>query len=86
MRWGQGCSFLARNNYNVTAFDASEKGLSKARELADKCGVEIDFFKADVRDFRLETDYDIIFSSSVFYYIPLGLRENVVDIGQLYPT
>lgn len=76
---GKDAVFLARNGYAVTAFDASEQGLSKARELAEKRGVKIDFFKADVRDFRLETDYDIIFSSGVFHYIPSELRESVID-------
>ena len=76
---GKDAVFLARNGYDVTAFDASEQGLSKARELADTYGVKVDFFKADVRDFRLEANYDIIFSSGVFHYIPLELRENVVN-------
>ena len=76
---GKDAVFLARNGYDVTAFDASEQGLSKARVLADTYGVKVDFFKADVRDFRLEADYDIIFSSGVFHYITLELRENVVN-------
>ena len=74
---GKDSVFLARNGYNVTAFDASEKGLSKARELAAHCGVSVGFFKADVRDYRLDADYDIIFSSGVFHYIPLGIRESI---------
>ena len=76
---GKDAVFFARNGYNVTAFDVSEQGLSKARDLAINCGVTIDLIKADVRDFRLETDYDIIFSSGVFHYIPPELREGVVD-------
>ena len=60
---GKDAVFLARNGYHVTAFDISNQGLSKARRLADACGVKIDLFKADVRDFRLEADYDIIYSS-----------------------
>ena len=76
---GKDAVFLARNGYDVTAFDISEQGLSKARALADHCGVTINFFKADVRDFRLETEYDIIFSSGVFHYIPNGLRESIID-------
>lgn len=76
---GKDAVFLARNGYHVSAFDVSEQGLSKARELADCCGVEIDFFKADVRDFRLETDYNIILSSGVFHYIPMELRGSVMD-------
>ncbi len=76
---GKDAVFLARNGYNVTAFDVSEQGLSKARELADYSGVKIDFFKANVQDFRLESDYDIIFSSGVFHYISNELRGSVVD-------
>lgn len=83
---GKDAVFLARNGYDVTAFDASEQGLSKARELADTYGVKVDFFKADVRDFRLEANYDIIFSSGVFHYIPLELRENVVNNLKAHTT
>ncbi len=81
---GKDAVFLARNGYNVTAFDVSEQGLSKARELADCCGLKIDFFKADVRDFRLENDYDIIFSSGVFHYIPNELRKSIIDDLKLH--
>ena len=42
---GKDAVFPAINGYNVTAFDASEQGLSKARELADKCCVKIDFLR-----------------------------------------
>lgn len=76
---GKDAVFLARNGYDVTAFDISEQGLSKARALADHCGVKINFFKADVRDFRLETEYDMIFSSGVFHYLPYELRGGFVD-------
>ena len=41
---GKDAVFFARNGYNVTAFDISEQGLSKAHELADHCGVKVDFF------------------------------------------
>ncbi len=76
---GKDAVFLARNGYNVTAFDISEQGLSKARELADHCGVKIEFFKADIRNFRLGADFDIIFSSGVFHYIPQEQRKSVID-------
>ena len=72
---GKDAVFLARNGYNVTAFDISEQGLSKARELADHCGVKVDFFKADIRDFSLDTDFDIIFQ--VEYFI-IFLKNNAV--------
>ncbi len=76
---GKDAVFLARNGYRVTAFDAAERGLSKARTLAEHCGVKVDFFKADVRDFRLDIAYDIVFSSGVFHYIPPDEREKVID-------
>lgn len=65
---GKDAVFLARNGYQVTAFDLAESGLEKARRLADKNGVQIDFFKADLRDYRPDTEFDIIYSSGVLYY------------------
>ena len=76
---GKDAVFLARNGYKVTAFDISDQGLSKAKKLADNCKVKVDFFKANVCDFMLESDYDIIFSSGVFHYIPLNVRERIVN-------
>lgn len=76
---GKDAVFLARNGYDVTAFDISEQGVCKARELAGHCGVKLDIFKADIRDFRPETEYDIVFSSGVFHYIPAELRQGIVD-------
>lgn len=76
---GKDAVFLAKNGYNVTAFDISETGIQKAKNLADIHGVKVDFFKADIKDFRVETDYDIIFSSGVFHYIPLNLRQSVTN-------
>jgi len=75
---GKDAVFLARNGYRVTAFDASESGLSKAKMLADRCGVQVDFFKADIKDFKPEEQFDIVFSSGVFHYIPAELRANII--------
>lgn len=71
---GKDAVFLAKNGYIVTAFDAAESGLTKARVLAAKNGVHIDFFKANILDYRPEIDFDIIFSSGVFHYIPAEIR------------
>lgn len=72
---GKDAVFFARNGYLVTAFDAADSGLAKARKLAENCGVHVDFFKADINDYRLEHDYDIIFSSGVFHFLRPQLRE-----------
>lgn len=76
---GKDAVFLARNGYLVTAFDASEQGLSKAKALAAHCGVRVDFFRADIKDYRPETNFDIIFSSGVLHYIPTALRAPIID-------
>ena len=76
---GKDAVFLARNGYQVTAFDVSVQGIAKSKELAERCGVNVDFFRADVRDFRAQTDYDVVFSSGVFHYLPQKLREDVID-------
>ena len=76
---GKDAVFLARNGYRVSAFDISEHGLDKARSLAARCGVRVDFFRADVRDFCPEAEYDIIFSSGVLHYIPLERRKYVAE-------
>ncbi len=76
---GKDAVFLARNGYRVTALDLSAQGLAKTRALADRCGVRVDLYQADVRRLHLEDEYDIIFSSGVFHYIPPELREGVVN-------
>ena len=50
---GKDAVFLAKNGYLVTAFDAAQTGIDKARSLAKRHGVQIDFFQADVLDYRL---------------------------------
>ena len=62
---GKDAVFLAKNGYFVSAFDATDNGIEKAKQLADKVGVYVDFFKADIEDFRLTKNYDIIASRSV---------------------
>lgn len=83
---GKDAVFLAKNGYDVTAFDASGEGISKAKHLADIHNVKANFFKADINYFNPNTDYDIIYSSGVFHYIPLNLRENIIKKLKSYTT
>lgn len=76
---GKDAVFLAKNGYLVSAFDAAETGLNKARSLAEKHGVQIDFFQADVLDYRPDISFDIVFSSGVLHYIPAELRGEVIS-------
>ncbi|HVJ47600.1 methyltransferase domain-containing protein [Desulfitobacterium sp.] len=76
---GKDAVFFARNGYDVTAYDISDAGLEKAKRLADNVGVQVKVFKADILDFRLDTRFDILFSSGVFHYIKPQLREEILS-------
>ena len=76
---GKDAVFFARNGYQVTAFDLSKDGIEKGKRLAEKCGTHVDFFQADLNDYRLSENYDIIFSSGVFDYMKPELRTSITE-------
>lgn len=76
---GKDAVFFARNGYDVTAFDIADAGIEKARKLADQIGVNVNFFKADIMDFRLESNYDVIYSSGVLNYIRPEYRDELFN-------
>ena len=76
---GKNAVFFARNGYNVTAFDAANSGLEKAGQLADQMQVDVNFFQANMLDFRLEGAFDIIFCSGALHYIPPNLRKEIFE-------
>jgi len=79
---GKDAVFFARNGYEVSAFDLAESGLEKGRRLADACGVEVNFFQADVMTYRPTKTFDIIYSSGVLHYIPDNLRSGIIAAYQ----
>lgn len=74
---GKDAVFLARCGYRVSGFDLAESGIEKARRLADRAKVDVDFFRADVMEYRLAADFDILFSSGVLHYIKPELRGEI---------
>ena len=76
---GKNAVFFARNGYQVTAFDAAQTGLDKARQLADRMRAEVNFFRADMLDFRLEGTFDVIFCSGALHYVPPALRKEILE-------
>lgn len=71
--------FLARNGYNVTAFDLSDVGLSKTKENANKCNVQVNVFQADVNEYFPSEMYDVIFSSGTIQYLLPEKREAFIE-------
>ncbi len=51
---------LARRGYSVTGLDYSESQLARARAKATEAGVEVEFVRADARDFRFDTPFDFV--------------------------
>ncbi len=50
---------LAKRGYQVTGIDLSESLLQKAREKAQKAGVQVDFFRHDARNLPFERQFDV---------------------------
>lgn len=70
----------------VTAFDISEQGIEKAKRLAEYNKVEVGFFKADILDYRPDSEYDIIFSSGALHIIPPADRKEFCDSLKTHTT
>jgi tellurite methyltransferase len=71
---GRNAVFFARNGYTVTAFDLSQQGVEKTKKMTSEAGISIDLFQADLREFRMEKEYDVLFSTGVLHHIPRELR------------
>lgn len=74
---GKDAVFFAKCGYLVTAFDISGPGIEKAKRLAEHNKTNVNFFQADIFDFHPEGEFDIIFSSGMFHFIPETQREEL---------
>jgi len=76
---GQDAIFFAQNGYQVTGFDSSAEGVKKALAWADELSLSIDFFQADINEYRLRKLYDVVYASGALHYIPTSLREEIIS-------
>lgn len=76
---GRNAVFFARNGYDVTAFDLAQSGVDKTKRLAERVGVDLKVFRADINEYRLTETFDILFSTGVLHYVPQELREELFD-------
>ena len=74
---GRDAVFFACNGYDVTAFDISVAGIEKTIKLAEQAGVHVKVFKANVLDYRLDSPFDILYSSGVLHYIKQEYRRDI---------
>lgn len=76
---GRNAVFFARNGYQVTAFDASAKGVEKTRQLAGEAGVQLNAFVANINAFCLTEPFDVLFSTGVLQYVPPEQRQDLFN-------
>ncbi|BCS53656.1 bifunctional 2-polyprenyl-6-hydroxyphenol methylase/3-demethylubiquinol 3-O-methyltransferase UbiG [Geobacter sp. SVR] len=57
---GRNAIFLARHGFEVTGLDISDVGLAKADRWATEAGVTVDFRWADLEDYCIDEEYDLI--------------------------
>ena len=79
---GNTAIFFARNGYIVSACDTSDKNLEVAKKSAKKFGLEINFFNADIMNYKIETKFDIIFASGALQYLPPKERPRIFRMFQ----
>ena len=66
---GKDAVFMAKQGYSVTAFDITENGIRKTRQMAEENGVELEAYIDDVNSFELKENYDIIYSTGTIQYL-----------------
>lgn len=83
---GKDAVFFAKCGYIVTAFDISGQGIEKAKRLAEHNKTEVNFFKADISDYRPDAEYDIIFSSGVLHFLSPSMRKEFCESLKLHTS
>ncbi len=74
---GRNSVFLAGRGHRVTAMDSSRVGLDKARALARRRGVSVDFHEADIADWPWErARYDAV-AAIFIQFAPPALRDRI---------
>ncbi|MBN1319028.1 MAG: class I SAM-dependent methyltransferase, partial [Anaerolineales bacterium] len=76
---GKDAVFLARNGYHVEAFDISKQGVNKAITWSRELGVPVHAFTADLLEFRLDKQFDVLYSNGVLHLLPESLRVTVFN-------
>lgn len=57
---GRNAIFLAQQGFEVDAVDLAERGLERGRRRAAQLGVSVNFIHADLEQYRLQGEYDLL--------------------------
>ena len=66
---GRNAVYFAKHGFNVTGLDCSKVGLEKAKRYANEAGVEISVIHDDIKTYRIDKTYDVIFSTGTLHYL-----------------
>ncbi len=75
---GRNSIFMAKLGNTVDAFDVSENGIAKAKEIARQMGVQVNFFVCDLGKFAFEKEYDVILSHGVLHLPCKEVRDRFI--------
>lgn len=75
---GRDLVFFARNGYVVTGFDLSIEGVRKTEQWAGELNLSADVFQASLNEYRLQDQFDVVYSSGTLQYISPELREEII--------
>src|SRR6185369_7525833 len=67
---GRHSLFLARQGLEVKAVDLSERGIEKLTNAAEAEGLRIDASVADIREVKIDKEYNAIVCSFVLHHLP----------------
>lgn len=83
---GRDSVFFGHNGFRVTGFDASAEGVKKSQAMAVEQGLDIEFFQADINEYRLDEAYDVILASGALHYVRPSLRKEVISNYKQFTT
>lgn len=66
---GKDAVYMAKKGYTVTAFDLTESGIAKTKQLAAETGVKLNAYVDDINTFQTDERFDIIYSSGTLQYL-----------------
>lgn len=74
---GRHTIFLAQQGFQVTAIEGTQSGLERIAERAEEAGVtdRIEMIHADLRDYELPADIDLLVASYLLHLLPDPYRQ-----------
>lgn len=72
---GRNSVYLAQHGHAVTAFDLSDNAIAKARTLAERSDVEVDFQRSDLGNWDWSRRYDVVAAIFIQFVQPSQLGD-----------